>query len=390
MTCILCLAHNFKGGALLREAKRRGCYTILLTREERRGEPWPGVDEFHVLPTLDESLPLVCRIAQRRRIDLIFPLDERDVERAAVLRAHLLLRGMQPEQAIHFRDKLAMRQVAAAAGIPNPAFVHVLNHRKIAAFTRAVSPPWMLKPRSEAGSFGILRIDNERQLWANLEALGDEQSEYLLEEAVDGDVYHVDSLVHRGQILFSQAHKYGAPPFRIWNSGGVFTTGTVAPGDPMLRPLLDWNRRVLASLRLQDGPAHVEFLTSSAGQVYFLEAAARVPGANIDVLIEETSAVNFWHEWLKMELFPANYRRPKRRARHGVLLQCLARTAQPDLSQFDAPETVWKLDKPRHAGMIVVSPQFAPLQELAARYRRRLESEHLAVLAPPRKKRKAG
>ena len=97
-----------------------------------------------------------------------------------------------------FRDKLAMRNRARAAGIPCPEFVHVLNHDgDCAEWTARVPPPWVLKPRSQAAAIGIRKIASTEELWRTLEALGDAQADYLLEQFVPGDVYHVDSIVVR-------------------------------------------------------------------------------------------------------------------------------------------------------------------------------------------------
>ena len=49
-----------------------------------------------------------------------------------MLREYLSVPGMGQTTARGFRDKLAMRSRARAAGIPCPEFVHVLNHQAIA------------------------------------------------------------------------------------------------------------------------------------------------------------------------------------------------------------------------------------------------------------------
>ncbi len=56
--------------------------------------------------------------------------------------------------------------------------------------------------------------------------LGDEQSHYLLEQFIPGQVYHVDGIVSESQVLFAEAHAYGAPPLNVSHDGGVFTTRT--------------------------------------------------------------------------------------------------------------------------------------------------------------------
>jgi len=240
----------------------------------------------------------------------------------------------------------------------------------------------MLKPRSEAGALGISRIENQAQLWSSIARLGREAPNYLLEQRVGGRVYHLDSLVHQGRVCFSQAHRYATPPFEVWNHGGIFRTASLAHDDPALEELCAMNERVLDSLGLLNGVAHVEFIEHSSGAFFFLEAAARVGGANIDILVEQASGVNLWREWLKIELLGDQYQPPIRRHDRAVLMQCLARDEHPDLSALQAPEIVWRLDMPRHAGLIVVSSEKDAVEGVADLCQRELEAEHLAVVPP--------
>lgn len=387
MKTLLCLAHTFKGEDFLREAKEQGCRVILLTRNKFRASPWPWdcIDEFYTMESLDQALPLVCELFRHRSIDLIFGLQEHDVERAARLREHLCLTGMSCESAYRFRDKLCMREVTTRAGVPNPEFVHTLNHQDLRDYTQRVKPPWMLKPRSEAGSLGIVRIESEAELWQALHRLGDEASHYLLEQRMHGDVFHVDSLVHQSEVCFSQAHRYGVPPFQVWNRGGVFWTASLGADDPILQDLLSLNHRAIRALGLKNGVAHVEFIQCAQGQILFLEAAARVGGANIDVLVERATGVNLWREWLKLELQGSDYRPPTRCDRSAVLMQCLSREKHPNLSALEAEEIVWKLDLEQHAGLIVCSAHSATVKSMAERCLQELQQEHLAVLPPPKK-----
>ncbi len=58
----------------------------------------------------------------------------------------------------YFRDKLAMRARARDAGLPVPDFIQVLNYGQLHEFMQRIPPPWVLKPRSMAGSIGVKKI----------------------------------------------------------------------------------------------------------------------------------------------------------------------------------------------------------------------------------------
>src|SRR5262249_22828233 len=147
-----------------------------------------------------------------RQIERLVPLDDFDLEMAAALREHLRIPGMGETTTRYFRDKLANRMRAQEAALNVPDFVHVLNHHKVQSFLDRNAPPWVLKPRSSAGAIGIKLIQDQQQFWETVNALGDEQSHYLVEQYLPGDVFHVDSIVYEKEILFAVASGYGHPP----------------------------------------------------------------------------------------------------------------------------------------------------------------------------------
>src|SRR5438093_12125268 len=106
----------------------------------------------------------VSYLARTREIERIVPLDDFDVETAAAVREHLRCPGMGDTTARHFRDKLAMRVQARDKGILVPDFVPVLNYDQMREFMARVAPPWVLKPRSQAATVGIIKIHSADQL----------------------------------------------------------------------------------------------------------------------------------------------------------------------------------------------------------------------------------
>src|SRR6476661_6187488 len=181
---VLCLAGFEKGYAFLEEAKRQGARVLLLTAEKLAGGAWPrdSIDEIHLMPDLAHRQDViygVSYLARTRSIDRIVPLDDYDVETAAALREHLRCPGMGDTTTRYFRDKLAMRVQAEEEGILVPPFIHVLNYDAIRAYMARVPGPWVLKPRSEAASIGIRKINAPDELWPLLDALGDRQSFFV-------------------------------------------------------------------------------------------------------------------------------------------------------------------------------------------------------------------
>ena len=320
-----------------------------------------------------------------RRIDAIVPLDDYDVETAAALREHLRLPGLGETGARYFRDKLAMRTQAAAHGIPVPPFTPVFSYDRLRAYMERTPPPWVLKPRSEAGAMGIKKLHDSEALWRKLDELGDAQSFFHLEQFIPGEIYHVDSLVYEGNVLFAQPHKYARPPMTVAHEGGVFVSRTLPHDGDEARAILDLNERLLGAFALDHGATHAEFIRDHDGQYYFLEVAARVGGADIERLVEAASGLNLWGEWARLEIAYARgepYEVHPSRHEYAGILVCLARQEWPDMGGYTDPEVVYRVHKKHHAGLVVASADAGRIEALLSQYVERFAADFLAVLPP--------
>ena len=246
----LCITTYEKGQEFMRECKRQGCRVFLLTAEKLRDAGWPreSLDDVFYIPAelpIPEIVKAVTYLARDKKIDRIVALDEFDMETAATLREHMRIPGMGLTTMRYFRDKLAMRMQALEHGIRVPDFIPVLNHDDIRYYLDHVSGPWVLKPRSEASAIGIKLIDAPDALWPILDSLGDQQSSFLLEKFIPGDVYHVDSVVSEQEVVFSSVSRYGQPPMAVAQKGGIFTTYLLSSESDDATALRDLNRELI-------------------------------------------------------------------------------------------------------------------------------------------------
>lgn len=389
---ILCIATYRKGDEFLWECKRQGCRVLLLTDEQLRDADWPrdAIDAFYYvhrdMPAADIRKGAAF-LARTERLDRIVALDDFDVETAAMLREYLHVPGMGETTGRAFRDKLSMRARARAASIPCPAFVHPVNHDAIHEWAARVSPPWVLKPRSQAAAIGIKTIGSADELWQVLDALGDARPEYVLEQFVPGDVYHVDSLMFDRRMVFAVASRYGTPPLAVAHEGGIFVTRTMSDEDATAKLLKAMNARVLESFGLVRGVSHTEFIRSHAGEVYFLETSARVGGAYIVDVVEAATGINLWREWATIEIAGeyGTYVPPQSTKAYAGIVLSLARQAEPDMSAYDDPEILTRVKKRHHAGLIVASPDEERVRALVESYGTRFYRDfHASAPAPER------
>lgn len=377
----LCISCYFKGNAFLKALKENGNTVYLLTLKSLENEAWvrEAIDDFFYMDT-DANSPEnfsdlgkgLAWLMRSRKIDRIVALDDYDVEKAAFLRENFRLPGMGQTTVRYFRDKLAMRMKAAEAGINVPAFTALFNDEEINHYADTVPTPWIIKPRSEASASGMRKIHSKEQLWELLNEIGDERHRYLLEKFTPGDVYHADALTVDGKVKFVRTSKYMNTPFEVAHGGGIFRTSVLEFGGEEDTALKAMNTQVLKAFGMQFSASHTEFIRAHEdGQFYFLETSSRVGGAHIAEMVEASSGINLWSEWAKIESAEAKgekYKLPKSNKDYAGILVSLSRFQHPDMTVFDAPEVVWKINKEYHVGMIVRSDKRERVIELLDEY----------------------
>src|SRR5262252_8515479 len=392
---IICFATFFKGGDFMRECKATGSNVILVTKEKMLHEDWPRdvLDEVFALPNdapVELYLDLVSHLARTRIPDRIVALEEFDVVIAALAREHLCLPGMSSSAAKVFRDKYAMAVKSRNAGLTVPEFVPAINNEEINAYLDRVGSPWVLKPRSDVSAIGIRKLENRDDAWTAInelnqrETLRERASYHVLARFIPGEVFHVDSLVYGGRVVFAGVNKYGRPPLQVAHGGGAYVSQTIPHNSSEQKKLLEINRRLVKAMKMKTGATHAEFIKSEAdGDFYFLEIAARVGGAYIADVLEAASGINLWREWARLEVSDAK-KRPRLEPvkEHAGIILSLARQEFPDTSAYNNAEVWYRVKKKHHAGLIVRSKDHERVTELLDDYGRRFADDFIAVLPP--------
>lgn len=393
---IVCLATYFKGVDFIRECKAHGCHVVLITKEKMLVEDWPreSLDDLIAVPN-DAGpalfIDLLAFLARNRRIDRVVALEEFDVVTAGLMREHLCLEGLSSSRAKIFRDKLSMAVHSQRAGIRVPEFVQLLNQEEVHEYMERVPGPWVIKPRSDVSAIGIKKVERPDEVWQAVEEMNTREnlreraSYYVLARFIPGEVFHVDSLVNDGKVVFAGTNQYGRPPMQVAHQGGAYISRTVARGSADEKALLQVNKKLIKALGLERGATHAEFIKSDAdGKFYFLEIAARVGGAYIAEVLEAASGVNLWREWAKLEIdAKASVKvSPARKEYAGIVLS-LAKQEQPDTSAYVEEEIIYRVKKRHHAGLIVRAQKLDRVTALLDDYCHRFADDFVAVAPPP-------
>lgn len=391
----VCISNYFKGNDFMVRLKELGNTVYLITSEKLRDKPWPfeHLDEVFYMPGQDTDWNLehlllgVSNLMKSNQIDAVVALDDFDVEKATYLRENLRIDGMGQTTGRYFRDKLAMRMRAQSCAISNPQFCSLFNDHDINAFADSVAAPWVLKPRSEASASGIIKVHNKEDLWMHINEMGNNRFKYLVEQFRPGDVYHCDSLIVDGKVLFSITSRYLATPMEISQGGGIFRSANIKYNSEDDKAIKTVNEQVIKGFGLKHGAAHTEFIKcKDDGRIYFLETSSRVGGAHLAEMVDAASGINLWAEWAAIEDALAKgkkYKLPKADKAYAGIVLTLSRFEHPDLSGFDDAEVCFRVPLEYHAGLIVKSEKQDRVLELLDDYATRLVRDFASVAAQP-------
>ncbi|HQV35452.1 MAG TPA: ATP-grasp domain-containing protein [Flavobacterium sp.] len=388
----ICISNYFKGNDFLINMKKLGNKVYLITSEKLRNKPWAhdSIEEIFYMPgqdvdwDLDMLLHGVAGLMRKEKIDAIVALDDFDVEKATFLRENIRMDGMGQTTGRYFRDKLAMRVKAQSEGVPVPAFSALFNDEYINHFADTVSPPWVLKPRSEASATGIMKVHSKEELWQKIHELGDNRIKYLVEQFKPGAVYHCDGLNFNSKVLFSLTSQYLATPMEISQGGGIFRSANIKYNSADDRAIKKVNEQVMKSFGMKHGATHTEFIKCNEdGKIYFLETSSRVGGAHLAEMVEAASGINLWGEWAKIEdalVRGIEYKVPSSKNQFAGIVLTLSKYEHPDLSGFNDSEICFRVPLEYHAGLIVKSDKPERVRELLDDYAERLVQDFSTVL----------
>ncbi len=83
-------------------------------------------------------------------------------------------------------------------------------------------------------------------------------------------------------------------------------------------------------------------------------------------LVLAGSGINLWREWAKIEILrgEGEYKCPEAEDYYAGIITSLAKQEWPDLSAYNDPEIVWRLDKSYHAGFVLRSKHHKVIEQM--------------------------
>ncbi|PRH77932.1 hypothetical protein C6N75_17550 [Streptomyces solincola] len=242
------------------------------------------LDDFHFNPHVESR---ALALHRERPFDGVIALSEFDLLRAARLRRLFGAPGQDVASATAFRDKLVMKDVLAAAGVPLAPYAAVSHLSDLLGFVEENGYPVVVKPRSGGGSMDVRVLHGEQDVAALLDAhrdLGTDDGAHLLVEGyVEHELLHVDGIVVDGETRLIWPSTQGDSTCLDIKRGRALHSCLLDADDPLFEPARELTRRALAALPTPDTAMfHAELFLTPDGRLVFNEVASRLGGGMIE------------------------------------------------------------------------------------------------------------
>lgn len=204
----------------------------------------------------------------------------------AALREKYHIPGNSTEQLLPFVNKVISKnklegKVRTPKFIPfNKAEYQTQPEKYVDKVIAQLGFPMFIKPVDLVSSIGTHHIPDSNTLQTVLHTISHEPWEFEIDEFIDGDLFHCDIIVHNNTIEFLMACKY-AGPLAKFSKGSPM--GSILVNDERLfEKLKKFSLEILSCLGTFSSAFHLEiFNEKKSGELVFLEAAARTPGAQV-------------------------------------------------------------------------------------------------------------
>lgn len=292
----------------------------------------------------------------------VMPGCEMGVEMADLLALHLGLPGNDAGTSHIRRDKLAMHDTLAKAGLPFLASLATANIDEALAFAVGLDTwPVVVKPLRSAATEGVRFCRSAEELGEAFTALlgtftqfGDHNALVLVQQCAKGREFAVNTVSRDGRHILSDLWAYEKIP----TPGGAplyDRTRLVRALDQESRAIIGYTFQVLDALGIRIGPAHTEIMLTDQGPVLIESGARPMGGAFPQDLIRE-SVGHTQVQWavdsyVDVEAFAANAGK-EYRPTHAMCMKTLISTQEGAIQAIPAIALAARLPSARYGNFI--------------------------------------
>ncbi|MFI5804419.1 acetyl-CoA carboxylase biotin carboxylase subunit family protein [Streptomyces sp. NPDC051561] len=342
-------------------------------------------------------------LARRHTIAGVLTWNEMLLVNTAHLAQHLGVRTDSPEVLRGCRDKATSRTHFARHEVPSARSAKAGSLLEAALLAERTGYPIVLKPAGQAGSIGVIRVDQAEQLphayefaSSGAQTWSGENADVLVEEYLDGPEISVECVTYQGvttPVAVTRKTVGFAPYFEeVGHSVDAF--------DPLLPAVGPVAVAAVRALGITTGIQHVEVRLTATGP-RLIEVNARVGGDLIGRLVQLSTGIDLPRAAADLALGVRPHLTPTRQGAAAIRLlypETSGTVLQRDIDPVFARNTEWleqvswiiavgdqvtlppagDVDAAR-VGLLVVT---APDAGTAAR-RLRLAEDHTTVVVEP-------
>ncbi|SDY61311.1 ATP-grasp domain-containing protein [Evansella caseinilytica] len=246
----------------------------------------------------DEMWNAIDFLFKTRNFNFVINLSEQTMELAAEIREKFNLPGMHLKEVLPFRDKLMMKDIVRKyTNIRVPHYKKIHNSSDIYKFYEK-NKKSIIKQKDGMGSKNIFVINNCDDIRGFLNEISDLHN-YEVEEFINGDIYHCDSIVKDGNILVSSVSKYSCPPMNFKTNEYLYSN--MINSGSLKNKVIKANKEIINSFGLMNGVTHLEVFVDN-DEIVFCEIACRAGGAGVIPSIREVFGVNLFHASINLQI----------------------------------------------------------------------------------------
>lgn len=269
----------------------------------------------------DALFDAVRRIQRRGWVDKLECTIEAHILATARVRERTGIPGLSVQNAILCRDKPIMKEYLRKAGISCALSGGAESPDEARQLARDVGYPLIFKPRAGAGAMDTMKIKDDAELEAAIQAFGlGRGGSVAVEEFIEGHEGFYDTMTVGGEVRHEFVSHYYPNVLDAmrtrWISPQILTTNRLdAHGYDDLRRM---GRDVIKALGIHTSATHMEWFFGPKG-LKFSEIGARPPGVCTWDMYCAANGIDLYREWAMAIAHGRVADRPSRQFAAGMI-----------------------------------------------------------------------
>lgn len=258
-------------------------------------------DKYYNASTMDEDAVLAA--AEDYLPDGIMTLaTDMPMRGVAKTSDKLHLHSINYATSLKATDKSLMIKAFKKSDVPSPWYFDIASYEELKALDGKIDFPCIIKPTDNAGSHGVAKVNNFKELLDNYEYAHScsRHGDVIVEEYLEGPEVSVEVMVVNGKVNILQITD------KITTEAPHFVEMGHTQASRLPVATQEAIRKVAAmaclAIGIDKGPAHVEMKVTKRGPV-MIELGARMGGDNITThLVPLSTGVNMVESTVKVAL----------------------------------------------------------------------------------------